>query len=1068
MPPTLTEAFLANIARGVNETQKRELFIAYAAQEFGDAELAQELALGAEYAVRFRAAGLVRRGQVDSLYGNLVIEFENRLAATGAHALEQLQGYVAGAWGEEGTTRRPYLAVAADGAVWEVYVPTLADPAAGITKENIALDLVESWPGRESTPSSLRDFLNRLLFRSTLVRPTASNFARDFGLASPAFARASVDLSTKYAELAGNSQVTVLREQWSNSLQLAYGAVNADDELFIKHTYLAVLARLLVWAAFERNAPSDLDLDDVLSGRYFLGERRIANLVEDDFFKWHAIASPTNAHRTWRALAKQLRTYDMDAVDEDVLKPLYEQLVDPEFRHELGEFYTPDWLATAVTNHLMSNWTEEDSTPSVLDPACGSGTFLRAAIANVLPRASGGPAERLDAILGKIAGIDVHPLAVIIARSTYALAIRDLIEHAPTPISIPVFLANSLHVPAARRRQTTMFDWEPVTMNVAGQNYIVPVDFVRDGPLFDAAIDHVVAVAKTYGTGEEEDLPDAGPSVLARLGTLLDDLPGCDDLRATIATLAVDMARLVHDDRNSVYGFLLKNQFRPAMIRHSFDYVLGNPPWLTVGDISTDDYKALVTRLATELNIAPRRQGEQRHTELATLFLAQAASEFVQPRPDTPLQVGFVMTRSVFSASHHRLLRAGNYQPVFDVAEIWDLDAVGPLFNVPSCVLFLNCALPNPTALKRGKEISGRLPSKEMSSGEAAPYLTWEDCGFELASLGRRTAWRKRTGRPGRTTARRAALAREQPYVHRFRQGAVLYPQNLLVVTVDGPAHRGRGTVRVQTDPHAAGNARVLRDVRVNTLVDSENLFCTAAAEHILPFAVSPDWTVVLPTTTDPDSGETFRPASPGELRRAGRVNTAEWLDWANGQWETTRRENDVTPLWIRLDQYNHFNAQGNRAQFIVLYTASGSRTVAGAVDIRRLPLPFVARDKTYWGSFSTREEADYLVALLNSDIAADQIRDWMTRGLFGPRDIHKRILDVPWARFDVRNGRHRHLAEVGARIREAADALLPHMPDRSTGARRTWLRGGLPADLLAEAEALVEAISVRSQRRTG
>jgi hypothetical protein len=32
-----------------------------------------------------------------------------------------------------------------------------------------------------------------------------------------------------------------------------------------------------------------------------------------------------------------------------MLKTLYESLVDPEQRHDLGEYYTPDWLAQRVT-----------------------------------------------------------------------------------------------------------------------------------------------------------------------------------------------------------------------------------------------------------------------------------------------------------------------------------------------------------------------------------------------------------------------------------------------------------------------------------------------------------------------------------------------------------------------------------------------------------------------------------------------------------------------------------------------------------------------------------------------
>jgi hypothetical protein len=51
--------------------------------------------------------------------------------------------------------------------------------------------------------------------------------------------------------------------------------------------------------------------------------------------------------------------------------------------------------------------------------------------------------------------------------------------------------------------------------------------------------------------------------------------------------MAVHIAKLIRDRHNGVHGFLLKNHYRPSMLRHHFDYVLGNTPWLTVGAIAT-------------------------------------------------------------------------------------------------------------------------------------------------------------------------------------------------------------------------------------------------------------------------------------------------------------------------------------------------------------------------------------------------------------------------------------------------------------------------------------------------
>jgi hypothetical protein len=40
-------------------------------------------------------------------------------------------------------------------------------------------------------------------------------------------------------------------------------------------------------------------------------------------------------------------------VREDVLKGVYQQLIDPKDRHDLGEYYTPDWLCERIVQELL-------------------------------------------------------------------------------------------------------------------------------------------------------------------------------------------------------------------------------------------------------------------------------------------------------------------------------------------------------------------------------------------------------------------------------------------------------------------------------------------------------------------------------------------------------------------------------------------------------------------------------------------------------------------------------------------------------------------------------------------
>ena len=85
----------------------------------------------------------------------------------------------------------------------------------------------------------------------------------------------------------------------------------------------------------------------------------------------------------------------------------------------------------------------------VLDPACGSGTFLFHAVRRYLQAAeeAGVPlAEALSGLTDHVLGIDLHPVAVALARVTYLLAIgrERLTDPTRGPINVPVYLGDSV------------------------------------------------------------------------------------------------------------------------------------------------------------------------------------------------------------------------------------------------------------------------------------------------------------------------------------------------------------------------------------------------------------------------------------------------------------------------------------------------------------------------------------------------------------------------------------------------------------------------------------------------
>jgi type I restriction-modification system DNA methylase subunit len=190
----------------------------------------------------------------------------------------------------------------------------------------------------------------------------AGSLARD----SLAWHLAKQDLAEMWAEASNQSDVMLKRELWSGLLERVYGGNVDSDLLFFQHTYLAIVAKTM---AVHVVGLGTTDAWSLVAGTAFQ-EVGINGVVESDFFDW--IFSVAAGQTFVEQVAAHASRFNMNEVEADVLKTLYESLIDPEQRHDLGEYYTPDWLAAKLCGKIIENPLEQ----TVLDPACGSGTFL--------------------------------------------------------------------------------------------------------------------------------------------------------------------------------------------------------------------------------------------------------------------------------------------------------------------------------------------------------------------------------------------------------------------------------------------------------------------------------------------------------------------------------------------------------------------------------------------------------------------------------------------------------------------------------------------------------------------
>jgi len=121
---------------------------------------------------------------------------------------------------------------------------------------------------------------------------------------------------------------------------------------------------------------------------------------------------------------------------QNILTDLYQAVIPGNIRHDLGEFFTPDWLAKQTTAMAGFNG-EIDQT--VFDPGCGSGVFLLATAARKIENHS-----PLANLLKSVIGCDLNPLSVLSARLNFLLLLSKHFKFPLPEAELPIFHYDSV------------------------------------------------------------------------------------------------------------------------------------------------------------------------------------------------------------------------------------------------------------------------------------------------------------------------------------------------------------------------------------------------------------------------------------------------------------------------------------------------------------------------------------------------------------------------------------------------------------------------------------------------
>ncbi|MGB9880621.1 MAG: Eco57I restriction-modification methylase domain-containing protein, partial [Anaerolineae bacterium] len=582
-------------------------------------------------------------GRADAVFNRLVIEYERpgvlkeKPDAATRHAIQQVKDYITGLAKRERREVDRLAGVVFDGhfLIFVRYINGKWTEEPPVAVNRPSLERFLTWlaglsSGIALTPENLnRDFAIEQLRTQNILRglfhALGPALAGSDGLVARLFEQWRLFFSEAidYSEAFGGRKLEPLKK-WVRKAGLEVkNPQEAERFFFVLHTYFALLVKLLAWLAVSRHlgvklgAPSfaGLATADGETLRHRLQEMEsggifraygILNLLEGDFFAWYLHAWNDEIEGAVREIIRRLDEYDpttLTLVPEetrDLFKKLYHYLLPREIRHNLGEYYTPDWLAQRLLNQVDNEFFIDDPRRNEarlrqkllnlrrLDPACGSGTFLVLIINRMRQLGSElmvNETELLHAILNNVVGFDLNPLAVLTARANYLLAIADLLEHRKGQVTIPVYLADSVRTPAQGEE---LFSYNTYEFPTAIGTFQVPAVLCQAGR-FDRFCNIL----------EESVRSEINPDAFVQRVEKELAPPNWQQRDAEVARELYERILNLHrQGMNGLWARLLKNNFAPLTVGQ-FDYIVGNPPWVNwehLPDGYRDSTKDLWTR----------------------------------------------------------------------------------------------------------------------------------------------------------------------------------------------------------------------------------------------------------------------------------------------------------------------------------------------------------------------------------------------------------------------------------------------------------------------------------------
>ncbi|MDG7021664.1 MAG: hypothetical protein JRN23_07010, partial [Nitrososphaerota archaeon] len=192
------------------------------------------------------------RGRVDAVFGNILMEFKVSLRRELDDAKAELKKYFQSFY--EKTPEKSYIGIAHDGLEFLVFQPVFElqqgtqRPMVTSIRETDSLNLQ-----REKDLEKIFLWFDAYLFVSDRATPTSEDIKKRLGTESPTFFGVLGKFEYFYDIAIKKKHNKIKYDNWARTLEIVYGDRVDGKVLFIKHTYLATLAKLLVYLIVSRS-----------------------------------------------------------------------------------------------------------------------------------------------------------------------------------------------------------------------------------------------------------------------------------------------------------------------------------------------------------------------------------------------------------------------------------------------------------------------------------------------------------------------------------------------------------------------------------------------------------------------------------------------------------------------------------------------------------------------------------------------------------------------------------------------------------------------------------------------